>query len=134
MKTTQNRPSRPRKPRQRRQHERSVKVLIPYRGGASSVYVRITQDGEAAHYWLDAIPADFGRAFRLEKPGFEGTDVYDVLLDAEGGDSCTCKGHTYGGYCKHVDSVRALLTAGDVPDDPKLVAHTPAGHDHGIPF
>jgi hypothetical protein len=34
-----------------------------------------------------------------------------VLLSAEG-DSCTCKGHTYGGYCKHADAVRALRQAG----------------------
>ena len=38
-------------------------------------------------------------------------DVYDVLLEPSG-DSCTCKGHTYGGYCKHVDCCRALIGAG----------------------
>ena len=36
---------------------------------------------------------------------------HEVTLYASG-DSCTCKGHTYGGYCKHVDAIRALVSAG----------------------
>ncbi len=124
-----------RKPRQRGLHERSVKVLIRPSAGQPDFFVRITQDSEPAHYWVSALASDFGRAFRLEKPGSEGTDVYDVCLDeCASADSCTCKGNTYGGYCKHLDAVRALLAAGDVPDDPKLTAYKPAGHDNGIPF
>jgi hypothetical protein len=101
------------RPRQRRQHERSVKVLIAPSPGQPDTMIRITQDGEPAHYWVSAQPADWGRGLRLEKPGTEGTDVYDVLLDGTVG-SCTCKGHTYGGYCKHVDCVRALQQAGQL--------------------
>jgi hypothetical protein len=120
-----------RKPRQRRQHERSVAVLIKPSPGQPDSYVRITQDGEPAHYWLSAIPSDWGRAFRLEKPGFEGDDSYDVCLEENGqSDSCTCKGNTYGGYCKHVDAVRALDRAGRLPAPP---AYKP-GHDSNIPF
>ncbi|HYT90290.1 MAG TPA: hypothetical protein VEL76_16400 [Gemmataceae bacterium] len=100
-----------RKPRQRRQHERSVTVLIRPTAGQPDTLIRITQDSESAHYWLSTLPSDFGRAFRLEKPGTEGDEVYDVLLDDQGGDSCTCPGHTYGGFCRHVDSLRALHTA-----------------------
>ena len=102
-----------RKPRQRRQHVRTVKVLCGPTVGNPSTFVRITQDGEACHYWVEPVAADFGTAFRLEKPSAaEGEEAtYDVLLSAEG-DSCTCKGHTYGGYCKHVDAVRALRQAG----------------------
>jgi hypothetical protein len=99
-----------RKPRQRRQHERSVKVLVEPTPINPAAFVRITQDGQPSYYWITPIPSDFGRAFRFEKPAPE-TDVYDVLLDPPG-DSCTCKGHTYGGYCKHADCVRALLAAG----------------------
>jgi hypothetical protein len=103
--------TRTRKPRQRRPHERSAAVLIRPSEGQPLTLVRITQDGEPAHYWLGAQPSDYGRAFRLERSGLEGDSSYDVLLDA-GGDSCTCKGHTYGGYCKHVDALRALTQAG----------------------
>ncbi len=120
----------------RRQHVRSAKVIIAPSEGQPLALVRITQDGEPAHYWLGALPSDFGRAYRLERQGLEGESVYDVLL-GDGIDSfdiCTCPGHTYGGYCKHVDCCRALLAAGKLPDDPRLAAYKPAGHDHGIPF
>jgi hypothetical protein len=99
-----------RKPRQRRQHERSVKVLVAPAVGNPQTFVRITQDGEAGYYWITPAPSDFGRAFRFEKPAPE-VDLYDVLLEPSG-DSCTCKGHTYGGYCKHVDCCRALIGVG----------------------
>jgi hypothetical protein len=100
-----------RKPRQRRQHQRSIAVLVEPSPVNPAAFIRITQDGVESYYWLAPVPSDFGRAFRLEKPGFEGDEVYDVLLDAKG-DSCTCKGHTYSGYCKHVDGLRALSDAG----------------------
>jgi hypothetical protein len=102
------------KTRQRRQHERSVAVLIRPSEGQPSAYVRITQDGEPAHYWVDAVPADWGKAFKVAKPGHEGEETYDVLLDGDK-DSCTCPGHTYHGYCKHVDGLRALDAAGQLP-------------------
>jgi hypothetical protein len=34
-----------------------------------------------------------------------------VLLAAEG-DVCHCKGHARHGHCKHVDGLKALITAG----------------------
>src|SRR5262245_24436246 len=104
------------RPRQRRQHERSVKILIRPSPDQPSLYVRLTQDGKPAHYWIDAVPSDWGRAFRVEKPGHEGTESYDVCLEENGqADSCTCPGNTYGGYCKHVDSLRALDKVGQLP-------------------
>ena len=78
--------------------------------GNPMTFLRITQDGKPSYYWVGPLASDFGRAFRFEKPAPE-TDVYDVLLEPNG-DSCTCKGHTYGGYCKHVDACRALTAAG----------------------
>jgi hypothetical protein len=89
-----------RKPRQRRPHTRAVAVLIQPSEGQPDRLLKITQDGRAASYWLSQLVTDFGEGWRLEKPGYEGTESYDVLLAAEG-DSCTCPGHTYGGYCKH---------------------------------
>ena len=99
-----------RKPRQRRQHERSVKVLVEPAAGNQMMFLRITVDGKPGYYWVSPLASDFGRAFRFEKPAPE-TDVYDVLLETNG-DSCTCKGHTYHFFCKHVDAYRALTAAG----------------------
>jgi hypothetical protein len=47
-------------------------------------------------------------------------DAYDVLLEVEG-DTCTCPLHTYGGFCKHVDVLRALHTQGKLPLPPVRV-------------
>jgi hypothetical protein len=111
-----------RKPRQRRRHERSVKTLLPAMpaAGIGITLVRITQDGESQSYWVKPLRSDFGLAYRLEKdgaePGAEDTS-YDALLEIEG-DTCTCPGHTYGGYCKHVDCLRALHTRGLLPLPP----------------
>lgn len=104
-----------RKPRQRRQHERSVKLIIPA-CNEQPACVRITQDGKAAHYWISPLASDWGLAYRFERAGEEATEAvgesYDVLLENEQDASCTCPGHTFGGYCKHVDATRALLAAG----------------------
>src|SRR5260370_18560379 len=96
--------------RQRREHQRSVKVLVAPAAGNPMMFVRITQDGKASYYWISPLASDFGRAFRFEKPEIDG-GAYDMLLH-QGGDSCTCKGHTYHGYCKHVDCCKALIAAG----------------------
>jgi hypothetical protein len=96
-------------PRTRRTHNRSVAILIRPTAGQPAMLIRITQDDKAAHYWLTEARADFGRYFKLEKPGHEGTESYDVHLDAVMGDSCNCPGHTFGNFCKHVDAVNALL-------------------------
>jgi hypothetical protein len=108
-------PSRP-KPRQRRPHERSVVIVIRPSEGQPDAYLRLTVDGVEPHYWLGALPSDYGRAFRLSKPGHEDPACtgYDVLLDTVG-DSCTCPGHTYHNHCKHVDGLRALEAAGQLP-------------------
>ena len=64
-------------------------------------------------YYLSRIPADFGEAFRMEKFACDGGDVYDVNLDAATGNhTCTCKGGTYHGHCKHIDALKTLREAG----------------------
>ncbi len=122
----------PRKPRTRRQHVRTVKVLIAPSKGQPDAMVRITQDDLPAHYWVSAVSSDYGRAFRVEKPGTEGTDVYDVMLASASrhDDSCTCPGNTWGGYCRHLDALRALDAADLLP---KLGSYKP-GHDSDLPF
>jgi hypothetical protein len=36
-------------------------------------------------YYLSALPSDFGLAFKREKFGIEGGEVYNVLLDTQNG-------------------------------------------------
>ena len=99
-----------RKPRQRRQHTRTVKVLAVPTANDTRTFICLTQDGKAAHYWIAPLDAEFGKGFRFEKSGSDG-EAYDVLLE-DGKESCSCKGHTYGGYCKHADCCKALIAAG----------------------
>ena len=76
----------------------------------------ITKDGERAGYSLREIAVDFGRGFELTKFDMEQANdddkVYHVHLDAQLGDSCTCKGHIYQNKCKHVDAVKQLVSRG----------------------
>src|SRR5215468_1931796 len=109
----------PKQPRQRRPHERSVRVIIPELPQERLTLIRITQDGEAKHYWLSPQKSDYGLSYRLERPGHEvepdEDDTYEVLLWEQGGDSCSCKGFTYGNFCRHVDCLKKLLSLGCLP-------------------
>lgn len=75
-------------------------------------------------YFLHRLPADFGLAFRFEpfaEQKRNGSEDYDVNIDlARGHHSCTCKGNTYSGHCKHVESILALIQSGKiaVPQQP----------------
>jgi hypothetical protein len=66
-------------------------------------------------YRLESISSDFGTAFRLSKAecGNGPEESYDVLLDGRHS-SCTCKGHTLHGHCKHVESLLALAQTGKI--------------------
>jgi len=102
-----------RKVRSRRPHVRSIRLLVRLNSAGRNAVVRITQDGQAADYFLDRLPADFGQGFLLEKVGDEARDnaTYHVSLNGPES-SCTCPGHAYGSYCKHVDGLAALVKAG----------------------
>lgn len=74
-------------------------------------------------YFLHRLPADFGLAFRFEpfaEQKRNGSEDYDVNIDlARGYHSCTCKGNTYCGHCKHVESVLALIKSGKIAVPPQ---------------
>jgi hypothetical protein len=58
------------------------------------------------------MPADFGRAFQVEKIGLTVNDSpYHVHIDG-GRRSCECKGFLRHGHCKHADGLAALVAAG----------------------
>jgi hypothetical protein len=67
-------------------------------------------------YYVKAIPADFGKAFRWEKFAIDGGEVYCVNLgDPNTAPSCECKGHLHHGHktvCKHLACTRALIVEG----------------------
>jgi hypothetical protein len=82
-------------------------------------------EGEKAKkygYYLEAIPADFGLAYRFTKLAHqieEGMPAYyDVHLDPRGRHSCECLGHLRHGHktrCRHVAACAALVVSGKLP-------------------
>jgi hypothetical protein len=102
-------PARQRKPRPR--PARFIRLCIKPEGTSPGV-VRITVGQEHADYFLTAIPADFGRGFRVEKVGLHENDPpYHVNIDADKR-TCECKGFLRHGHCKHADGIAALIAAG----------------------
>jgi hypothetical protein len=101
--------SKQRKPRP--QPQRSVRV---FRGNGCHVLL-FTVGRLQTGYYLETIPTDFGTAFTLEKFACDGGDLYHVNLDPDSGNNtCTCKGNTYHGHCKHVEALAVLRKAGRI--------------------
>jgi hypothetical protein len=106
-----------RKPRQRRKPVRTVKLVQAPGSTAPGApgTLDIREDGKLTCFWVYPAPADYGRAFRLEK--FEGQcrgeddRVYNVLLHG-GQSSCECRGFLRWGHCRHVEALTALRNAG----------------------
>jgi hypothetical protein len=89
------------------------------------------------YYYLRCLPTDFGRAFRLEKFSIQGGESYDVLLDCDKS-TCECLGHLrWQTWCKHIQALRQLESAGKLPPAPKpafrsaaeFAAADPAGYE-----
>jgi hypothetical protein len=111
------------KSRKRVKPERRVTIGKPV-NGVFALAMTIGAGEKAKHfgYYVQSIPADFGLAFHFEKFSTEqeeGKDnEYDVNIDLQRGrHSCTCKGNTYSGHCKHVEALVSLIQSGkiDVP-------------------
>ena len=96
---------------------RSLRIGEPANGVRAMV---ITQDGARCGYFLRELAVDFGRGFELAKfdtdAGSDPTEhTYHVHLDAQAGDSCTCKGfiyHKHGKPCRHIAAVNTLIQLG----------------------
>lgn len=71
----------------------------------------LTVEGKQYRYRLTAVPAQGGRAFRLERLQPEGGEPYTVLLASDGRHTCTCPGHQHRGVCKHLSAMVALAAA-----------------------
>jgi hypothetical protein len=102
-------------PKQRKVKPSERRLSVgPLTNGLRTLLLKI--NGATFGYYLREIPVDFGRGFELDKFQTEAVDAdeqtYHVHLDAQLGDSCTCKGHTYRSKCKHLDAVKTLLRLG----------------------
>src|SRR5262249_45882943 len=73
--------------------------------------LRLVADRKTSRYHVESLPSDFGTAFSLTELDRDDAESYDLLLDAVAS-SCTCKGHTCHGHCKHVEALDALRKAG----------------------
>jgi hypothetical protein len=109
MDTTTSALTRQRKPRPKPQ--RHIQLEVKPEGDGLGI-VRITVGNQYADYFLTPMPADFGRAFKVEKIGLQVNDPpYHVNIDG-GQRSCECKGFLRHGHCKHADGLAALIAAG----------------------
>jgi hypothetical protein len=106
------------KPRKRVKPERHVILGTPT-NGVFALHMTIGTGEKAQHYgyYIQPVPADFGLGFHVEKFDVEKVEgapsEYDVNIDLQRGyHSCTCKGNTYCGHCKHVESILALIKSG----------------------
>jgi hypothetical protein len=102
----------PKQRKARHKPPRSVRLVVESSQDESGVVV-VTVGKETFPYFVDEIPADYGRAFCLSK--FTG-ESYDVNLgDARHPPSCECLGHQRWGHrtaCKHLAGLAALVEAG----------------------
>lgn len=87
-------------------HPRITRLLAPASPTCPGL-VQITAGGRSAVYWFRPTPADQGRAFEVRKYGAK--EAYHVHLEAGGKGSCTCKGGSYVGRCRHRDAFTALV-------------------------
>jgi hypothetical protein len=93
-----------------KQQPRSAKLMqLP--GGSLILWLTVADQTQA--YSVTPLASDFGAAFHLHKAdrGDGQTELYDVLLHGRQS-SCTCKGNTYRGKCKHVEALTALVQSG----------------------
>jgi hypothetical protein len=97
---------------------RFARVLARLESGELMVAVedRRPTTSKFSHYYVAPMSADYGRAFKFEKFGVEGGDVYAVNLGGDGEPAtCECLGHLRHGHktvCRHIASARALIEAG----------------------
>jgi hypothetical protein len=103
--------------RTRKQPERRIRILHPLSDSGAAV-IEITVDNKEDVYAVRRIASDFGTAYHVIKGELvedeeaqtlrlRNAAEYDVLLNGRES-SCTCKGHTYSGHCKHVDGLTTL--------------------------
>jgi hypothetical protein len=76
--------------------------------------LRLREAGAAPdHYFVSALPADYGRGFLVEKIGPAGQVVETYHVNVNGRQSlCECKGWLRWQRCKHLEALTALIEHG----------------------
>lgn len=100
------------KPRPRVKPERRVRL---YGADSNPMLLEMTIGAELFAYFVTKI--DGGFAFRKCPDCVHEIDdaVYRVHCDpATRLSTCTCKGNTYCGHCKHIESILALIQSGKI--------------------
>ena len=77
--------------------------------------VRLAIGQSSFEYFVQAIPADVGRAFKLTLIDGTGAVVHQVVLNGKAS-ACNCNGGKGG--CEHIALLSALLSAGELPGPP----------------
>jgi hypothetical protein len=104
--------------RERKKPTRTIRLLSFLPESRSGLF-RVTEGKDVALYHFAEAPADFGRAFLVEKATPGGTAIlerYHVNVGGEGEPpTCPCKGHSRFGYCRHVSGLLKLIEEGKLP-------------------
>ena len=105
----------------RKRPERSVKVTEVPDLEVSVWTVRVTCASDIDLYDVSPAVSPFGPCWLVRKRPEAGqmpqSEPYEVHLDGDFGDTCTCKGAKYYGHCRHQDFIRALIQAGKLPQN-----------------
>jgi hypothetical protein len=93
-----------------RKTERFVKLLASSANGIGEIEISVHKGrkSEINRYAFQRVE----QTFTLWKKESEEQEVYTVRMDNPQDHRCDCPGHRHRGHCKHVDSLRALLTTG----------------------
>ncbi len=83
--------------------------------GAVRLALSYARRTDLFRYWVEALPSDFGRAFRFAKINPDGSDgeAYETCVVNDQDAHCCCLGHEKHGRCKHVDAARAIVRTED---------------------
>jgi hypothetical protein len=107
------RTAKPAKPRTKPQRF----VRVEHREGTGlllALTIKTPRTLTCALYIVTPLASDFGTAYEVEKE--DGT-TYHVNLDGQQ-HTCSCRGHTSHGHCKHAEALQALIAAGKIEARP----------------
>jgi hypothetical protein len=93
---------------------RTVRVAVRPTEVNPAAIIIIREPKYSDHYMVWPLPADCGRAFKVEKFLASESPTYHILLADDGKHSCECKGFLRWGHCKHISSLLALCQAGQL--------------------